>query len=479
MLRNSRAGGMVPLREPFPQTFEADMSDSATAVAEDKYEYQIRIEDAGPATKKVVVDIPKDRVEAKLAEQFKDIRKQALIPGFRPGHAPQKLVEKRFSDDVREQVRRTLISESYEQAVEKNKLSVIGEPQFDNPDDIKLKENEGLSYSFQIEVQPEFTIPDTSTLRVKRPKIAVTEENVQQALRNLSEQQGMLVPVENRGVDDKDHLICDVRVLLDGKEVGKQDNAQIVSRPGRINGIDVVDLDKQLKGAKHDEKRSVKVQVPETHATESIRGKEIEIEFTIRDIKRLEPRQIDKEFLDELGFANEEELNQALREQMEERIGFDIQNAMREQVNKYLIDNVSMDLPTKLSNNQEQRVVNRRAVDLMMRGMQREQIEANVDKLRTGARDEAIKELKLFFILQKVANDLGVDVDESELNGRVAMIAAQRGLRPEKLKQQMAKDGSLSNLYVQIREQKAVDRLLEKAQIEDVELQEAEKEKKD
>ena len=144
---------------------------------------------------------------------------------------------------------------------------------------------------------------------------------------------------------------------------------------------------------------------------------------------------------------------------------------MREQVNKFLLDNTTIDLPTKLSNNQADRVVNRRATDLMMRGLPREQIEANVEKLRHGARDEAIKELKLFFILQKIATDQNVDVDEGQLNGRVAMIAAQRGLRPEKLKQQMAKDGTLANLYVQMREQKAVDTLLEKVQVEEVELQ--------
>ena len=144
---------------------------------------------------------------------------------------------------------------------------------------------------------------------------------------------------------------------------------------------------------------------------------------------------------------------------------------MREQVNKHLLDNTTIDLPTKLSEKQADRVVNRRAVDLMMRGLPREQIEANIEKLRHGARDEAIKELKLFFILQKVAADQAVDVDESELNGRVAMISAQRGLRPEKLKQQMSKDGSLANLYITMREQKAVDKLLEKAQIEEVDLQ--------
>src|SRR5438552_1270297 len=116
------------------------MAENETAVAEEKeeYQYQIRIEDAGPATKKVVIEIPKDRIDQKLAEQYKDLRQQAAIPGFRTGHAPQKLIEKRFSHDVKEQVRRALISESYEQAVEKNSLQVIGEPQFDNPDAIQL-----------------------------------------------------------------------------------------------------------------------------------------------------------------------------------------------------------------------------------------------------------------------------------------------------------------------------------------------------
>lgn len=452
------------------------MAENETAVAEqseEEYTYQIKVEDAGPATKKVTVEIPKDRIDTKLAEQYKELRQQAAIPGFRPGHAPQKLIEKRFASDIKEQVRRNLISESYQQAVEKNELNVIGEPSFDNPEAIQLKDDQGLSYSFQVEVQPEFTVPDVSNLKVKKPKIEVTDENVNQALQNLKEQQGTLVPVEDRGVADKDYLVADIHVKLDGNVVSHQHDAQLVSRPGRIAGLDVVDLDKQLSGMKPDETRTIKVKVPDTHPDEKLRGKEVEIEVKLKDIKKLEEADINDEFLGELGFANQQELLDALREQMVERITYDIQQAMREQVNKYLLENTTVDLPTKLSDRQADRIVNRRAVDLMMRGMPREQIDANIEKLRHGARDEAIKELKLFFILQKIAADQNVDVDESELNGRIAMIAAQRGLRPEKLKQTMSKDGTLADMYVQLREQKAVDKLLEKAQIEEVDLQTA------
>src|SRR3989440_11034544 len=139
------------------------MAENESAVAEQQeeeaYQYQIKIEDAGPATKKVIVEIPKDRIDQVLTEQYKDLRQSAAIPGFRPGHAPQKLIEKRFASDVKEQVRRTLVSESYEQALEKNNLNVLGEPDFDNPEAITLPDSGSMNFSFTVEVQPDFTIP--------------------------------------------------------------------------------------------------------------------------------------------------------------------------------------------------------------------------------------------------------------------------------------------------------------------------------
>src|SRR5215470_14945541 len=97
---------------------EEEREEGTDVATEDQkdYEYNVRIEDMGPATKKITVDIPEDRIKNKLAEQYKELRSQAAIPCFRPGHAPQKLIEKRFAADVKDQVRRSLVSESYEQA---------------------------------------------------------------------------------------------------------------------------------------------------------------------------------------------------------------------------------------------------------------------------------------------------------------------------------------------------------------------------
>jgi trigger factor len=450
-------------------------NESATAVEEQKFQYPIKVEDAGPATKRVTVEIPQERIATKMTEQFKELRQQAAIPGFRPGHAPQKLIEKRFATDVKEQVRRSLISESYEQALEKNSLQVLGEPTFDNPEGIQLPETGSLSFSFQVEVQPDIKLPTLSGLGIKKPKIDVSEENVDQAMQNLREQQGTLLPVEGRGVEAGDYLLADVHLKQNGQVVAHQHDAQIVARAGRVAAIQIDDLADKLKGMKTGESRTITAKAQDNHPREELRGKDVEIEVTLKDIKKLELAEISQEFLESLGFRDEKELREALREQLVERITYDVQQAMREQVNKYLLDNVQIELPTQLSEKQAERVVQRRAMDLLMRGMPREQIEASVQALRAGSKEEASRELKLFFILGKVATEQGVDVDESELNGRIAMLAAQRGQRPEKMKQEMAKDGTLANLYIQMREQKALDKILETATIEEVELPKGEK----
>lgn len=457
---------------------DTQTADAPTENADKPFEYPITVEDAGSGTKKVSVEIPRERIDNEIKKQFGELRKQAALPGFRVGRAPAKLIEKRFASDVRNDVRRSLISESYEQAIEKNKLQVLGDPEFDNLDKVQIPEDGGpLKYSFQVEVQPDFVLPDIAQITVKKPKIEIKDENIEQAMTNLREQQGTLVPVEDRGVEEKDYLTADVTVKLDDKVVANQNDAQLVARPGRIGGVQIDDLADKLKGLKAGESRTFTVKAPDTHPDEAARGKDLSVEVSLKEIKRLQLAEVNDTFLADLGFEQESELRDALREQMQEKIDFDVQTAMREQVSRHLFENTTLELPAKMSERQVARVIERRAMDLLMRGATREQLEANVEALRAGAGDEAQRELKLFFILQKLAADLGVDVDEDELNGRIAYIAVQRDQRPETLKKEMANNGQLAELYIQMREQKALDKVLETVRVEVVELKPEEEKK--
>jgi FKBP-type peptidyl-prolyl cis-trans isomerase (trigger factor) len=106
----------------------------------------------------------------------------------------------------------------------------------------------------------------------------------------------------------------------------------------------------------------------------------------LKDIKKLELAEIDQPFLEGLGFANEGELREALREQMLQRVEYDVQQSMRDQINNYLLQNVYIDLPSKLSDRQADRVLQRRRIDMLMRGLPEDQVDAQIESLRPGSR---------------------------------------------------------------------------------------------
>ena len=437
---------------------------------EPEFVYPITVENAGPGTKKVHVEVPRQRITEKLADQFKELRKQAAIPGFRAGHAPQKLVEKRFANDVKEQVRRDLIGESYRQALEKHSLTVVGEPEFEDADKIELPADGDMKYTFSVEVQPEIKLPAMEGLKIKKPKIEVTEAHIDQAMNNLRQQNGgALIPVETRGVEAGDYVTADVHFRQDGNEVMHQHDTQFVAGKVQLGGVTIDDLDTRLAGAKPGEKREWSMHIPADYPIEAIRDKEVQLEVSVKDIKRLDLPEVNKEFLESLGFENVQELREALKERLAERIAYDVQQAMREQVSAHLLQTIQMELPARLSDRQATRMAGRRAVELMMRGMTREQVMSNFQALKAAAQADAFRELKQFFILQQLSTDHKIEVEEAELNNHVALLAARQGRRPEKVKHEMAQDGSLSHLYVRLREDKALDKVLETAEIEEVE----------
>ncbi len=107
----------------------------------------------------------------------------------------------------------------------------------------------------------------------------------------------------------------------------------------------------------------------------------------------------------------------------------------------------------------------REVATLLARGLSREQVEEQMEQLRAASEEQAKEQLKTFFIMDKVAEKLDVDVSDEEINGHIAQVAVQRGQRPEKLKEQMERDGSLAQFRLDVRQNKCISKLLESANI--------------
>jgi trigger factor len=141
------------------------------------------------------------------------------------------------------------------------------------------------------------------------------------------------------------------------------------------------------------------------------------------------------------------------------------QAAMREQIADHLLDSVEMDLPEKLTQGQAERNMQRQRMEMMYRGVDPMLIEQRMAELRAKSQESARRELKLFFILASVAEKFNVQVNEEEVRGRIAQIAAERNMRPQDLFEQLMQQNQIPQVAQQIREHKAIDEVLTRAKV--------------
>ena len=177
----------------------------------------VTIEDTGPCKKKVTIEVPEETIHKVLDEKFSEIRREAVLPGFRKGRAPLRLVEKRFSTDIRQQTKLQLLVEAADEAIKDNKLDTLGDPDIDH-EKVELPEKGPMTFDFEVEVRPEFEMPEVEGIEIKKPKTEVTDEQVDKELESMRRRAGVWVPKEDEGVAEGDQIVADVVLKVEGSE---------------------------------------------------------------------------------------------------------------------------------------------------------------------------------------------------------------------------------------------------------------------
>jgi len=471
-------------------TVEASDEESAAESAEAEGPKNIvTIEEAGPCKKKVIIEVPEEAIKNATDEQYETLRKEALVPGFRKGRTPRRLLEKRFGKEAMEQVKLKLLAEASKSAIKDNELAALGEPDID-VEKIELPDTGSLKFDFEVEVRPEFDLPPLEGIPVSKTKLEVTDEQINGEIERLQRWSGIWTPREKGVVELDDQIIADVVLkpvpsavegpvspqdasqqnavekTEDVEERQKFDNIEIyVRQSGFVGAIPVEKLDELLVGTKAGDVKQTTVDVPKTYFREEYRGKKIDIQITIKDIKWLKPAALDENFLKRFQVEDENELREKIHDTLQSRLEQQGRTEMTEQIYEYLLDSTNFDLPLDIVAAHSTTLLQRQYVNLLARGLPREQIEEQMEQLRASSEQQAKEQLKTFFIMDKVADKLEIDVTEEEINGRIAQLAIQRGQRPERMREEMARNGSLAQFSLQVRENKCIAKLLESANV--------------
>jgi trigger factor len=254
-------------------------------------------------------------------------------------------------------------------------------------------------------------------------------------------------------------------VSVDGQEVSKAEGQSMFARPRAFEGMPFEKFGEVIVGARPGDTRMLEGTLPEDYDKQELRGKKAAVAVTVKEVKRMVLPEMNQEFLSGVGFDSEDEMRAFIRERLTGRLDQEVRRAMRQQVDQYLLENVKFDLPEKLSGRQTERAIMRRVLQMRNQGVPEAEVTKHMDDLRVRVQEQTRNDLKLFFVMSKIAEQLGVEVTEGELNARIAQIAQAYGRRFDRIRDEMIKDGSIESLALEIRDGKVVDSILEKAKI--------------
>ncbi|MFQ5686676.1 MAG: trigger factor [Candidatus Scalindua sp.] len=425
----------------------------------------IEIEEVGPCKKLLKIEIPKVRIEDEWQKQLTEVSRMANLPGFRKGKAPKKLLEKKYSDKIIEEVKRAVVSESYRQALEGNKLLPIGDPDVGA---IDLELGKPLKFEITLEVLPTFELGDYKGMQLKKKPVSITDEDIENALKAVSRQRTQLTVVKKGKVEDGDYIICDCEVSINGEIIWNDEELEVVVSGSSVANINVSDLKANLVGAKSGDKLTMDVELGDNYSVEQHRNKSARMEISIKEIKRPASPDINDELAKQVGYDTLDELREFLSKRLEVEKKSQVEGEMHEQIYSKLIEMADFDLPEDMIAHQSNERLHRYQMELINKGTPMEEVEKNIDDLKNASEESVIKDFKMSLVIDRIAEKEKIFVTENDVNQRINGLAGMYGIEPAAMKKQLERINSMSNLRHQLKEHKTLTLLMKEATIEEV-----------
>ena len=431
-----------------------------------------KIEDIDSCKKKIKFDIAYKDYQAKVQSSYLTLARQVKVPGFRPGKAPMSMLEKRFGPNVKKEVMTQLVSERLAEVIEEKGFRSVSPPKIL---EVEAEEGTDISVSASVEIVPDFKINDYSKVEIPIEITRVTDEDVNQAINYQRERQGTKVQVLDRPVEDKDFVKLDFNGTLNGEAFeGGQGSGHIVQIGSEYL---LKDMGNQLIGMSVDEEKDIPVQIPENYSSnKSIAGKEVIFHVSLKGIQKNQLPELNDDFAKNIEpkdkFASLEDMKLQIRSQLEEHARGDAHREAKKIVAKKITEMNPIEVPEGLVEEQIKHMVVQALKKEQQAKNQTESINEEeihvTDSQKKEHRENAIQLLQQELVLDQLASNLNIKIDESELNAEVNNMVRMLGeTNAHKMKKQWEQNGVLARLQSRIKRDKTLDVLMKEVQIKE------------
>lgn len=430
----------------------------------------VSVENLGPCKKLLRVEVPVEKVNATFDAVTAEFQKAAQLPGFRPGKAPKHLITRSYEPRIVEETRKKLVEESFRAAAQQEKLNIVVTL---DVEDQQFGRNQALQFTATVEVAPDFALPNYKGLAAKRELTVATEADVERALGILREQHAQYNDVD-RPVQDGDVAVVNYTGTTDGKPLTdiaptalgltKKENFWVLIKTGSF----LPGFTEPLVGAVKGDKRTVTVTLAEDFVHKELSGKTVAYEVEILGVKEKLLPVVDDAFAKQFGADVVATLLQGIRTDLQRELDFRQKRSVRDQIIKALSAQVDFELPESLVSNETRNLVYNVVNENQQRGVAKEFIEQKRDEIFTNAQVNARERVKTAFILNRIAAEEKLRVEDRDITQRVLQLAQQNNLTPEKMVKAIQERNAVNEIRQDILTGKVLDFLEINAAVEDV-----------
>lgn len=426
---------------------------------------RVSVEHIDNVTKRLKVEVPPDVVAKEIESTYHDISHKVKVKGFRPGKAPRAILERYYSEAVKEEVLTKVIGESYREAITQNKVAPVSQPRIEG---VTFEEGKGVSYSATVEVKPEVDLREYTGLRLTRRRYSVTDEDVTRAVDELRERNAEVAPTSLvRPLQRGDFALVDYKVLSPepvGSRVtgagGKGVKEEVLESKENVLvevGTGSYPFEGGLVGLEAGQEKDILV----TDSSLSTTG--IRFRVRVKEVKVKVLPALDDEFSRTAGYNNVRELMESVKKALEENAQRRTEREFREHVTDTLIEKNPVEAPSSMVEGQ---------VDFLVSEMKRflgpQAGRIDEGKMKTELRPRAVKQVKAGILLDALAGKEGVSVTDEEIDTELEKIARARKERVEAVKERYRREGLIEGLKAEIREEKALRFVVDRAQVTEV-----------
>ncbi len=429
------------------------------------------VERSGAYECAIRIEADADYLRERYQKELQSLQAEVKLPGFRRGHAPLGLVERRMGSTVRTDLIASVVAEAYDKAVEDNNLTVVAQKEGPDLEKATWEPGQPAEFVFKCDVLPQVEVQDKDykDLAVEVPALEMTPELLQTEMERFTQQFATWEEVTGPGIDWDDYVEAEVSV----PEVNWTETIGFYPRSERIGPFTVEGIKGVLSGVKVGDKVEVDAVAHQEQAgrrpqLEPLAGQKVKIRLHLQRVTRRKVPELNEEFAHKIGVGSVQEVEKLVRERLQQAVADRKAQVTRQVLVERVLENVPCELPPTLVDRAAEEEQLRRLVRLLRMGVQRQEAERMAAEHAAQNRANVERGLQATYVLRRIAEKERIIVTETEVDGQIRAFASRQSWREERARSYMEERGMLRALRDDMRESKTEDFLVQHAQVKEI-----------